>query len=66
MVFHLLLTLHLSTCIVGRAEGYNKNIRFVPTPNKIPYSTPIIKQNKKVTNIGIRSFLLLLHMSFTT
>ena len=66
LIFHSVLTVHLSTCIVGRAEGYNKNIRFVPTPIKIPYSTPIIKQNKKVANIGIKSFLLVFHMSFTT
>jgi hypothetical protein len=62
----LLPTVHLSTWIVGLAEGYNRNIRFIPTPNKIPYSTPTIRQNENVTNIGMRSFLLDFHISFTT
>lgn len=62
----LLPTVHLSMWTVGLAEGYNKNIKFMPTPDKIPYSTPMMRQNKKVTNIGIRSFLLDFHISFTT
>lgn len=62
----LLLTVYLSTWIVGLAEGYNRNIKFMPTPAKIPYSTLMTRQNKKVTNIGIRSFLLDFHISFTT
>lgn len=51
---------------VGLAEGYSKNIKFIPTPDNIPYSTPMMRQNKKVTNIGIRSFLLDFHISLTT
>lgn len=62
----MLLTVHLSIWTVGLAEGYNKNIKFVPTPNKMPYSTLMTRQNRKVTNIGIRSFLLDFHISFTT
>jgi hypothetical protein len=62
----LLFTVYLSTWIVGLAEGYNRNIKFIPTPDKIPYSTPMTRQNKKVTNIGMRSFLLDFHISFTT
>lgn len=64
--FFLLPTVYLSTWIVGLAEGYSRNIRFMPTPDKIPYSTPMMRQNKKVTNIGTRSFLLDFHINFTT
>lgn len=60
------LTANFSTWIVGRADGYRRNIKFIPTPTKIPYSTPITRHRKKVANIGIKSFLLDFHMSFTT
>lgn len=56
----------LSTYIVGRAEGYNRNMILMPTPTRIPYSTPMIRQNTNVAQVAIRSFLLDLHIGFTT
>lgn len=36
------------------------------TPAKIPYSTPTVKQRIKVAKVGMRSFLLDLHIGLTT
>lgn len=62
----LLLTLARSTKTVGLAEGYRRNTILIPTPKRIPYSTPTVRQAKNVANVHMRSFLLLLHIGFTT
>jgi hypothetical protein len=41
--------------MVGRADGYKRNTKFIPTPIRIPYSTPITRHMIKVTNVGIKS-----------
>jgi hypothetical protein len=41
--------------MVGRADGYRRNTKLIPTPIRIPYSTPIIRHVMNVTNVGIKS-----------
>lgn len=62
----LLLTIFLSTYTLGLADGYSRNNMLMATPIKMPISTPTAKQSRKVAKVGIKSFLLDLHMGFTT
>jgi len=41
--------------ISGRADGYSKNMMFIATPTKMPYSTPITRHRMKVATIVTRS-----------
>lgn len=38
----------------------------IPTPRRMPYSTPMTRQATKVAKAAARSFLLVRHMGFTT
>jgi hypothetical protein len=49
------LTIDFSTCTAGRAEGYRRNNKLIPTPIRIPYSTAITRHVTKVANVGIKS-----------
>lgn len=61
-----MLTVFFSINKVGLAEGYKRKRILIATPTTIPYSTPIAKHRRNVAKVGIRSFLLDLHIGFTT
>jgi len=43
-------------CKNGLADGIRRSIIFMPTPNRIPSSTPMPKHKPNVANVGIKSF----------
>lgn len=43
-------------CKNGLADGISRSMMFMPTPTKIPSSTPIPRHKINVANVGIKSF----------